>query len=75
MKRVVFEFPDEVTAKAFLGWFCDGGGEEIFFESEEHRAERDKRKAVRRFDYERAYPAWGYKPEVHGPDFTVKAET
>lgn len=74
MKRVVIEFPDEASAKSFLGWWSDGGGEQYFFEAEEIYAKREKRKPINRFDYERAFPAWGYNPDKHGPDFTVKAE-
>jgi hypothetical protein len=74
MTKVVIEFPDEVTAMSFLGWFCDGGGEQDFMMGDkEHYAPRENRDPIIRFTYDRCYPGWGYDPKKHGPDRTVVA--
>lgn len=73
LNRITLEFPDEKTASAFLAWFCDGGGEETFMVADRHYAKRENRHPVIRFTYERAYPAWGYDREIHGPDRVVTA--
>jgi len=70
--RVVFEFVDSDTAARFLGWMSDGGGEQMFFESEEHHGGEV---AVIRMNYSKAFPAWGYNPEEHGPDRVVEAQS
>lgn len=74
MTRVIFEFPDEKAAEAFLAWFSDGNGEQDFFQSEEYHAEEEGRKKINHFDFAKAFPAWGYNPKVDGPDRVVKAE-
>lgn len=71
MKKVIIEFPDEASAKRFLGWFSDGGGEYNFFESEEIHGED---KPIVEMDYKKAFPAWGYNPKKDGPNFIVKAK-
>jgi hypothetical protein len=74
MTRVVIEFPNEATAESFLGWFCDGGGEQQFMMAEQEcYAERDGRNPINEFTYERCYPGWGYDPKKHGPDRTIVA--
>ena len=68
--RVIIEFPSKEAAKRFLGWFSDGGGESNFFESEEVHADDEP---IKRMDYAKAFPAWGYDPQKDGPDLTVTA--
>ena len=75
MKRVIFEFPDEASAKRFLVQFCDGNGEQNWFVLEDLAVEDGlpEEQAIRRFDYSRAFPEWGYDPAKHGTDLVVKA--
>ena len=73
MPKVIIEFTSEAEVEAFLGWFADGGGEQDFFMSEDVHAGSDKRKPINHFDYDKAFPAWGYDPKVDGPDRVVKA--
>ena len=70
-KKVIIEFPNDESAQRFLGWLSDGGGEYNFFESEEYHCEDGK--PIKRFDYKKAFPAWGYDPKKDGPDLLVEA--
>lgn len=70
--RLIIEFADAATVQRFLVWLADGNGEQDFFQSEEMHGPKI---AVRRMNYDRAFPAWGYDPEKHGPDRVVVAES
>jgi hypothetical protein len=56
---LTIKFPTEQDRDIFLGWLSDGGGEYQFMEYEDT--------TVTRFDYSKAFPAWGYSPELDGP--------
>ena len=49
---VTFTFQTEELLRDFLGWFCDGGGEQGWMEDGPPWAD---------FDYARCFPAWGWK--------------
>lgn len=68
--KVIIEFPSLAARERFLGWLSDGGGEYDFMESEQHHAP-SKETEIRKFDYSRAFPAWGYNPVEHGLDKVV----
>jgi hypothetical protein len=68
--RVIIEFPTLMARERFLGWLSDGGGEYAFMEGEEVHAPSPKEE-INKFDYSRAFPAWGYNPVKHGPDKVV----
>lgn len=70
MCKVIFEFPSDETRDSFLGWMSDGGGESNFMDI----SESDDDSPVVRFNYSKAFPAWGYDPETDG-DPVVKLET
>lgn len=74
MKRVIFEFANEDAAEDFLAWFSDGGGESSFMDGDPYAAEESERPCIIRFDYKRAFSAWGYDPAKHGPDLVVEAQ-
>lgn len=74
--KVIFEFPNEDSAECFLAWFSDGGGEYSFLEGESAENIEENggdRKPIVRFDFARAFEAWGYDPAKHGPDKVVVA--
>jgi hypothetical protein len=47
--KIIFEFPDDNAAGAFIAWFMDGGGEYSFLEGEEMSAEDDERPPIKGF--------------------------
>jgi hypothetical protein len=71
--KVIIEFPSLAARERFLGWLSDGGGEYDFFESEETHAPSEDVE-IKRMDYSRAFPAWGYNLVEHGPDKVVVAQ-
>ena len=65
--KVTFEFPTDVIRAQFLGWVADGGGEYTFLEHVDPDADYQ-------FDYSKAFPAWGYDPEVDGHPVVTMTE-
>lgn len=66
--KLTFEFGDRPAAQAFLEWFGTHGS--LAFSKHEREEKKDE---ITRFDYSGAYKTWGYDPDKHGLDFTVKA--
>lgn len=74
--RLIIEFPDALARESFLTWFSDGTGEQDFMMMERDQyAEEDGRDPIVRFNYDKAFPAWGYNPAKDGPDKIVVAES
>jgi len=71
--KLIIEFPTEHARECFLTYLSDGGGEYNFMTYDEYLPE-DEKHNIRHFDYSKAFDAWGYKEEIHGPDKLVKAE-
>lgn len=68
-RRVILDFETEEMATAFLGHFCDGGGEDGYYTSlETHEGYG----AV--FNYDKAFPGWGYNSRRDGPDRIVRIQ-
>lgn len=63
--QVTLFFPDEQTRDDFVSWLSNQG-EQYHMQDSEIRAEMGKGKEIAHYDYSRAFPAWGYKPEEHG---------
>ena len=61
--KLSVEFQTEEARQDFMGWFCDGGGEDYF------NGEGDYE-----IDYSKAFEAWGYRPHIDG-DPVVKINT
>lgn len=75
-RKVTFEFRDDAAAKRFLDWWSSGFGQSG--ESSYLKRERERTTPPApgpRLDYSRAFSAWGYKPDVHGPDYTIQVQS
>ena len=70
--RVIIEFPNEDFRKAFLVWFCDGGGDDNYCTMLEQESLVDFEHIMAGIDYKKAFEAWGYDPKKHGPDKTIE---
>lgn len=72
MAKLIIEFPNEELREWFLGYWSDGGGEYQAMEAREIYSDKNDID----FDYSKAFPAWGYNPEVDGdPKIIVKEIT
>lgn len=65
-RRVILDFETKEMATVFLGWLCDGAGEDMYRNS----LESEGYDAI--FEYNKAFPAWGYNKQKDGPDRVVK---
>lgn len=76
-RKVTFEFIDDAAARRFLDWWSGGfqhSGESSYLKAEQSRPVEGVRDTIR-MDYSRAFPRWGYKPDVHGPDYTIQVQS
>lgn len=74
--RLIFEFSDALARESFLTWLSDGSAEQEFMQLEQDQyAAEDGRDPVIRFNYDKAFPAWGYDPAKDGPDKVVVVES
>lgn len=74
-RKISFQFIDDAAAQSFLDWWTQGfreSGEQSYLTRE--RAQHKENSLKIKFDYSRAFPAWGYKPEVHGPHRTIQVQ-
>lgn len=55
MSKLIFEFPNDKIRDAFLGQFCDGGGEDALSQCME-----DGHNIKVSVDYKKAFKAWGW---------------
>lgn len=53
--KAVFEFDSEEQRDDFLGWFCDGGGEDSYGLKYEYSGQ-----SMPQYSYKKAFPAWGW---------------
>ena len=72
MAKLIFEFPNEESKESFLAWFscC---AESKYLENESEVAFNEDRKPITKFDYSKAFPAWGYNPILDGLEKVVEA--
>jgi hypothetical protein len=62
--KLIIEFPTPEDVEEFLGYLCDGGGEQQFLQDELPLV----------FSYSRAFSDHGYDPRKHGVDRVVLVE-